>query len=191
MKEQKYIIENQNSFELKDIFECGQCFRWNEQEDGSYIGVIKNGVIQVKKEKKICKEMNGEKEIITITGKCDGNFKEIVEEYFDLNRDYEKIKRQLENMDLYKQRQMIVEHVFGTIKRDLGYTYFLLRGNEKVKGESFMHFLIYNIKRVCNIKQIKDIIEEIKAQKAGNYLKSFTIISCFLFWKKTQVLKIH
>ena len=54
-----------------------------------------------------------------------------------------------------------------------------------------MHFLIYNIKRVCNIKQIKDIIEEIKAQKAGNYLKSFTIISCFLFWKKTQVLKIH
>ena len=86
---------------------------------------------------------------------------------------------------------MIVEHVFGTIKRDLGYTYFLLRGNEKVKGESFMHFLIYNIKRVCNIKQIKDIIEEIKAQKAGNYLKSFTIISCFLFWKKTQVLKIH
>ena len=100
-------------------------------------------------------------------------------------------KRQLENMDLYKQRQMIVEHVFGTIKRDLGYTYFLLRGKEKVKGESFMHFLIYNIKRVCNIKQIKDIIEEIKAQKAGNYLKSFTIISCFLFWKKTQVLKIH
>ena len=80
---------------------------------------------------------------------------------------------------------MIVEHVFGTIKRDLGYTYFLLRGNEKVKGESFMHFLIYNIKRVCNIKQIKDIIEEIKAQKAENYLKSFTIISCFVSSKKT------
>ena len=68
---------------------------------------------------------------------------------------------------------MIVEHVFGTIKRDLGYTYFLLRGKEKVKGESFMHFLIYNIKRVCNIKQIKDIIEEIKTQKTGNYCKTF------------------
>ena len=107
MKEHKYILENQNSFELKDIFECGQCFRWNKQEDGSYIGVIKNGVIQVKKEKKICNEMNGEKEInktkeiITFTGKCDGNFKEIVEKYFDLNRDYEKIKSQLENIDEY------------------------------------------------------------------------------------------
>ena len=74
-------------------------------------------------------------------------------------------QRQKENMKLYKQRQMIVEHVFGTIKRNLGYTYLLLRGNEKVKGESFMHFLIYNIKRVCNIKKTKDIIEAIKAKK--------------------------
>ena len=57
MEEEKYIIENQNSFELKDIFECGQCFRWNEQEDGSYIGVIKNGVIQVKKEKNIYRKV--------------------------------------------------------------------------------------------------------------------------------------
>ena len=40
MKEQKYIIENQESFELKDIFECGQCFRWNEELDGSYTGVV-------------------------------------------------------------------------------------------------------------------------------------------------------
>ena len=124
MEEEKYIIENQNSFELKDIFECGQCFRWNEQEDGSYIGVIKNGVIQVKKEKKICKEMNGAKEInktkeiITFTGKCDGNLQEIVEKYFDLNRDYEKIKSQLEktgktifkfkNLDVYVDDDLFI-----------------------------------------------------------------------------------
>ena len=50
VKKQKCIIENQNSFELKDIFECGQCFRWNEQEDGSYTGIIKDGIINVKKE---------------------------------------------------------------------------------------------------------------------------------------------
>ena len=51
MEEQKYILKNQDSFELKDIFECGQCFRWNKQEDESYTGVIKDGVINVKKEK--------------------------------------------------------------------------------------------------------------------------------------------
>lgn len=52
MEEKKYIIENQNSFELKDIFECGQCFRWNKQEDGSYIGVIKKRCNTSKKRKK-------------------------------------------------------------------------------------------------------------------------------------------
>lgn len=84
-------------------------------------------------------------------------------------------KRQEENMELYKERQKIVEHVFGTIKRALGYTHFLLRGNEKVKGETFMHFLIYNIKRVCNIKDVKEIITAIKTRKA----KKFYIFSAF------------
>ncbi len=69
----------------------------------------------------------------------------------------ENVKRHLENMEIYKTRQMIVEHVFGTVKRTLGFTHFLLRGNEKVKGESFMHFLIYNMKRVLNIMNIKQI----------------------------------
>ena len=50
MKEQVYILKKQNSFELKDIFECGQCFRWNKQEDESYTGVIKDAIINVKKE---------------------------------------------------------------------------------------------------------------------------------------------
>ena len=49
MKEQKLIINNQESFELEDIFECGQCFRWNKQEDGSYTGVVKNAVLNDQK----------------------------------------------------------------------------------------------------------------------------------------------
>ena len=48
--EQTYILENTKSFEPVHIFECGQCFRWNKEEDGSYTGVLKNNVINVKKE---------------------------------------------------------------------------------------------------------------------------------------------
>ncbi len=159
MEEEKYIIENQNSFELKDIFECGQCFRWNEQEDGSYIGIIKNGVIQVKKEKKICKEMNGEKEInktkeiITFTGKCDGNFKEIVEEYFDLNRDYEKIKKQLENIDEYLKTSIEYGKGIRILNQDL--------------WETIISFII---SANNNIPRIKGIIERI-SQKYGNKIE--------------------
>jgi len=54
-------------------------------------------------------------------------------------------------MTLYKQRQMLVEHPFGTIKRTMGYTYFLLRGIGKVRGEAVMHCLMYNLKRVLKI----------------------------------------
>lgn len=107
--------------------------------------------------------------------------------------EYEKIyqenkKRQRENMQMYKTRQQIVEHVFGTVKRDLGYTYLLLRGSEKVKGETFMHFLIYNIKRICNIKKTKDIIEAIQAKKKEIIRKIFLIISFLQILKKKRVL---
>ena len=71
-----------------------------------------------------------------------------------------------ENLELYKKRQMIVEHPFGTIKRALGYTYFLTRGNENVKNESYLHCLIYNLKRVINIMGIPRLIDAIKAKKA-------------------------
>lgn len=90
--------------------------------------------------------------------------------------------RQLKNMDLYRTRQMIVEHVFGSVKRDFGFTYFLLRGNEKVKGENFMHFLTYNLKRVCKIKGIKEIIETIKALREGNNSNNMTKSSNYLLF---------
>lgn len=48
MKEQEYIIKDIKSFDPVHIFECGQCFRWNKQEDGSYTGVFKSNVINVK-----------------------------------------------------------------------------------------------------------------------------------------------
>ena len=46
---------------------------------------------------------------------------------------------------------MLVEHPFGTIKLTMGYTYFLLSGIGKVRGEAVMHCLMYNLKRVLKI----------------------------------------
>ena len=89
MKEQKYKIENIDSFELADIFDCGQCFRWNKQNDGSYTGVFKNNVLNVQKQ--------GDTAIFK--GICNGDIKEIVKDYFDLDRDYEGIKKQLSKID--------------------------------------------------------------------------------------------
>ena len=48
---QEYILKNPRSFNLEHIFECGQCFRWNKQEDGSYTGIFKNTRIDKEREK--------------------------------------------------------------------------------------------------------------------------------------------
>ena len=47
MINQKWILENEKTFELKHIFDCGQCFRWKENEDGSYTGIFRENVINV------------------------------------------------------------------------------------------------------------------------------------------------
>ncbi|NLJ79935.1 MAG: hypothetical protein GX335_02805 [Firmicutes bacterium] len=45
------------------------------------------------------------------------------------------------------KRGAIVEHPFGTIKRHLGYTFFLRRRLESVKTEASLICLAYNFKR--------------------------------------------
>lgn len=75
----------------------------------------------------------------------------------------ENNKRVKENKDKYLRRQTIVEHPFGTIKRQWGYNYVLLKGLEKVEGELGLVFLCYNLTRVINIIGINDLINKLKA----------------------------
>lgn len=70
--------------------------------------------------------------------------------------------RTLDNMDIYHQRQMIVEHPFGTVKRTMNAGYFLTRGLKSVRAEADLTFLAYNIKRVINILGVKEIIRKIE-----------------------------
>ena len=51
----------------------------------------------------------------------------------------------------FKLRKQLAEHPFGTIKRNLGYTHFLLKGLEKVRCEWSLITLAYNLKRVLNL----------------------------------------
>ena len=88
MKEQFCTIKC-NTFELKDIFDCGQCFRWNKQKDESYIGVVKNNVIKVSKNK-------GE---INFKSVGEDDIEKLITYYFDLNRDYDTIKFELSKID--------------------------------------------------------------------------------------------
>ena len=85
-----YIIKP-DIFELDDIFECGQCFRWNKEENGSYTGVIGKSVINVEK--------RGDE--VIFKGNCNGDIEKICDDYFDLNRDYTKLQNELSKIDNY------------------------------------------------------------------------------------------
>ncbi len=56
------------------------------------------------------------------------------------------------NPELYKRRQAIVEHPFGTIKRQWGYSYVLpKKGMERAAGDVGLMLVAYNLRRICNI----------------------------------------
>ena len=109
MTEQKYIIKNIKSFELRDIFECGQCFRWNREKDESYTGIFGKNVLNIKKV---------ENDII-FKGICEGNIKEICTEYFDLNTSYEEIKTSLSKIDEYLANSIEYGTGIRILKQDL------------------------------------------------------------------------
>ena len=140
MKEQKYILKKANSFELKDIFDCGQCFRWNEQEDKSYTGIFKNNVLNVSK-------IGND---IIFEGMCDGEIEEIVKQYFDLNRDYEKIKETLSKIDQNMKTSVEYGKGIRILNQDL--------------WETIISFII---SANNNIPRIKGIIERL-SKKYGN-----------------------
>ncbi|MFL0246445.1 DNA-3-methyladenine glycosylase family protein [Candidatus Clostridium stratigraminis] len=86
------ILKDIKNFELSHIFDCGQCFRWNRQENGNYIGIAYGKVIEVEKRDKDVLIYNTNEE----------EFYEIWQNYFDLERDYSNIKEILSKDSLLK-----------------------------------------------------------------------------------------
>ena len=82
-----------------------------------------------------------------------------------MTADYTEANQQRinKNKDYYRQRQCIVEHPFGTIKRQWGYSYTLLKGLKKVGGEFDMICLCYNIRRSVSILGVIELIKRLKA----------------------------
>ena len=86
------IIENSRDFDLKQTFECGQCFRW-DYSDGGYLGVTFGKAL------KICQ--NDNKIILENTSLSD--WENIFSSYFDMERDYGKIKEALSRDEKMKE----------------------------------------------------------------------------------------
>jgi len=132
--EQKYILKNKKDFNSKHVFDCGQCFRWNLQENGNYIGIFGKTVIEV---------IETENEVI-FKGVSNKNFEEEVTKYFNLNVDYTQIKENLSKID---------EHLKTSIEYG--------NGIRILKQDLFETIISFIISANNNIPRIKKIIENI------------------------------
>lgn len=141
MKEQKLVLKNIDSFKLEDIFECGQCFRWDKQEDGSYIGVIKNGVLKVSKQGKS----------VAFEGVLEGDINSIVYDYFDLETNYNDFKDRLSKIDDNMKRSIEFGNGIRILNQDL--------------WEMVISFIISANNNIPRIKGIINRISEKVGQK--------------------------
>lgn len=93
-------------------------------------------------------------------------------------------KRVAENIELYKQRQALVEHPYGTIKRQWGFDHIMTKkGLQRAEADFGLIALAYNLKRVLNLGvTAKEIVKYVL-----NRLKKL------FFLPKTaiKVLKFH
>ena len=84
-KNHDIIIADQADFEPAHIFDCGQCFRFDQNPDGSYTGTAFGRTTRVSK--------RGNDVILHNTSIED--FNDIWRDYLDLDRDYSAIKAEL------------------------------------------------------------------------------------------------
>jgi len=94
-------------------------------------------------------------------------------------------KRYQINHQLYRKRQEINEHIFGTIKRQWGYNHTNLIGLEKVGGEHALIMLVYNMKRAINILGVTTLIEKLKNFKHPFFKDALLYFLC-LYLKPKQ-----
>lgn len=87
------ILEQVSDFELDNIFDCGQCFRWDKVSESSYIGIACGRALLVEKA--------SDRIILHSTNVED--FRNIWCKYFDLDRDYSDIKRSLSKDNVLKE----------------------------------------------------------------------------------------
>jgi N-glycosylase/DNA lyase len=141
----KQVFENVRDFNLDDIFDCGQCFRWNKEADGSYSGIVESAFANISFLPYAGEEDEG---VVTIWSNHLAQSPSLREKfwrnYLDLDRDYAAIKRLLATEDSVMTKAI---RVSGGIR--------ILNQN---KWETLISFLI---SQNNNIPRIKSCIERL------------------------------
>lgn len=134
-KNSSIVLENVATFNAALTFDCGQAFRWTENSDGSWHGIVRGNAVNVTQ-----KENS-----LIISGSVSHDDETLWREYLDLDRDYEAI---CERLKADKYLKLAVEQYPG------------IRILHQDSWEALCSFII---SQNNNIPRIKGIIDRLCA----------------------------
>lgn len=136
----KITVNNALHFHPRHTFDCGQCFRWSRDDDGSYTGVVGTRVINVA-------VVDNKLIIDNITIE---EFENTFINYLDLKRDYSAIKKVYEK-DAFLKSAMEFGWGIHILNQDI--------------FECLISFIISTQNQIPRIKKIVNGISEIFGDK--------------------------
>ena len=145
----RLLVRGIRDFDPVHVFECGQCFRWQKQADGSYTGVVAGRVVNV-----LCRDGS-----LEIMGSTIEEFKALWFNYFDLGRDYGEIKKKLAKMDTNMKAAVEFGHGIRLLRQDL--------------WEMLISFIISANNRIPMIMKIVDAISRMYGDEIESGGQSF------------------
>ena len=101
----------------------------------------------------------------------------------------ENAKRVKENPEYYRLRQQVTEHQFGTLKRQWGFTFTLMKGKENVLSEVNIQMICYNLRRLMSIFGVRELKKRLKSLALYVLIRYEALLSHFkLFYKKNNYI---
>jgi len=149
----KIILKDINSFNIEQILECGQCFRFYKISEGHYLIIAKAKVLKI---------LQTDEEVIFYPATIE-DFKNLWISYFDLNRDYDIIKQRLAEKDQYLNKAIDYAPGIRILNQD--------------PWECLISFIISQNKQIPHIKQVVNHI----SRRFGQYIDTMDNIDYFAF----------
>lgn len=128
------VVKNITSLDLAQTLDCGQSFRWEQNEDNSFMGIAfgKAVTVSIKDGDLYIKNTSGE------------DFEKIWRSYFDLDLDYDKIRTE-------------ISEIHPILKEASQYA----PGIRILRQEPFEALCTFIISQNNNIKRIKGIVKRL------------------------------
>ena len=144
-EDKKIIIKEIDNFDLDQIFESGQEFRWIKENDGSYTGIVRDKILNL--------SQDGSTVYFNNTTLKD--FQNIWYDYFGFDIDYKYIKETLSNID--DKMKTVIEH----------------SGNQRILNQDKWETLIAFILSTNNSIQMVEKVMNNLSIKYGEYIGDF------------------